>query len=498
MENFFDLNGKIIILYGAASIGSLAIGYFEDNGYKVWGFIDKRGHEIGTFLGKKVYELGDEEINSLEKKECVVFVSVKNVFEHTQIANNLISAGFSNIIYRPISVINGHGTEKQVKINEIYNLIETGNVKDCIDIPKTEVVEQCNVKKSYIKRENEDGTIVAMISVNSLYTDNKMSTTPWFDIPIFSLLPHIDLFKAIGGSTDAKYMRYMDFCMASANNSKTIVVTDAWKENVFKNRSNVYEHMNKSYELEPDFFTRNAPKVIWNDKRCIFNLNSGKHRAAFFAAHSRKYIPVTVNKNEYKRYLNEKASDRVTKYLNENRIFKLKAPIEHPDFFDFETIGAEFYYNLLYKLFYAITEDIFDATGEVVFHTKKICFELNDDGFIERAFYKAGFQIDISDRYLDISLMEKLDNLFYCDLSNRIIERDKIKAGDYALLDFREGIEDISVIGGNYERISDIYCIVETGSEEENTVKSRYDTEIFFISFIEGKSTEVLKVKRRK
>ncbi len=492
MNDYFELNDKLIILYGAASIGSLAIKYFENNGYEVWGYIDKRGHEIQSFLGKKVYELDDNAIKNIDKEKCVIYVSVKNVFEHTHIANQLIKEGFHNIIYRPLPVINGKGDINQKSIYEVYNLIESGKIKECYRIPKTIDIKLNYCDNDYLIREKTDGSVVAMIAINSLYTDNKMSTTPWFDIPVMSLLPHIDLFNYIKGEPKVKYDRYLDFCIDSARNSDTIKVTDAWKKNVLKNRTDVYEHMNKSYELEPDFFYRNAPEVIWNEKRKIFNLNSGKHRAAFYASYRRKYIPVSLKKEDYDKYLNKSKADFLKGYLIGNNIIKLEAPIEHPLFFDYESEGTEFYYQFLYKIFYDITENIYEYNNNITFDKKTIFFELNDNGFLERAFNKAGFTIGVSNKYVNTHLLKMLDSLFYTNICDYMMEYSEVKA-NYSVIDCRKEI--FCQCNNMLPKTSIMYYITFKDSDiESELINMQYST-VFFSSFINGQAVNVLKIK---
>ena len=103
-----------------------------------------------------------------------------------------------------------------------------------------------------------------------------------------------------------------------------------------------------SAELEPDFFVRNAVNVNYDRTRGVFNLNSGKHRAAFFASGKKKYIPMRIAKDEYEDFINENDLRELTVYLRENEIFELDAPIPHPYFYDYPCSSGEFYYGFLY------------------------------------------------------------------------------------------------------------------------------------------------------
>lgn len=493
-DRCFTLEDKKIILYGAASIGSLAIAYFEEHGYDVYCYIDKRGHEICTFVGKPVYELEDSDIKALDKESVVVFVSVKNVFEHTNIARKLIDNGFNNIIYRPLSVINGGGTVEEKALYDIYGLIETGKVKDCESIPTTERIGTEIKTDNYVIKNDDGDRCVIIVPVNQVYTDNKPSPTPWFDIPVLSFLPHIDLFRYISGEKGVSYQRYLDFCIFSANNSNTIKVTDAWKSNVLKNRSDVYEHMSKSYELDREFFIRNAPKAEWNEKRAVFNLNSGKHRAAFHAALRKKYIALSVTKEDYAKYLNARVTEKLKNKLSAGNLSSFKAPIDHIAFFDCLCSSTEFYYNFLYALFYDISEDIYASTERLDFDKYSVICDFADDGFIGRAFYKAGFNMYKAEDMKEDSLVPLLDELFYTKLSTLSGVDGQKEMYDYAVIDLRNKETDNASVRNIMDRTKNVYAIIGDSLAADKYISSGdRNWEKFYSSICDGVDTVVLK-----
>ena len=262
----FNLKEKKIVFYGAASIGTLMLPVFEQAGFDVVFFIDKRANELPLFMNKKVYDVNDPYLKQLRYENYVVVVSVKNVFEHSNIAKKLVDLGFYQIIYRPLASIEGRGNDSQNLINDTYSLIEKGNFDDVQDIPCTEDTP-CFIPNDDAVIEERDDLVIANIPMVLLLTDNKKRTTPWFNKPVMSLLPHIDLFRFISGDIDYSCDRYIKFCVDSAKSSQWIETTESWKQNVLRNRTEIYERMSNSVELESGFFIRNAPNVVYNSTK---------------------------------------------------------------------------------------------------------------------------------------------------------------------------------------------------------------------------------------
>lgn len=492
-DRVFSIKGKEVILYGAASIGNLAFDWFENAGFHVAGYIDKRGDEIGSLRDRPVYSIHDKEIEEFKyRNKYFIFISVKNVFEHSNIANMLLKTGFRNIIFRPIDVINGRGSVEQNRLYDVYDIISNGNVKSLVDkdIPMTYTLDTYKPISDYVLSREED-SIVTMVSIDSLHTDRKVRKTPWFDKPVFSLLPHIDFFNYLNGKADASYDRYIEYCIAGA--SGKIDITELWKKNVIKNRSCIYEHMKQSLELESDFFVRNAPNVEWHREKGIFNLQSGKHRAAFFASLGRHYIPLRLKKEDYESYLNIEMVTKLLKFLTDREITQLPAPIGHPLFFDYPCESKGFYYGFLYKLYYYISDCLYNVNGQLRFEDLSIYCDLHDYGFIERTIRKSGCNINLTIHKEDMELMQLLDNLLYCDLSSHIKIDFRSKEYDYIILDARKGNNWRGL--DEFERAKEKLVIVNTYSNQEKILKENYKTEYFFRGIAEGLDTCVIKVK---
>ncbi|MBQ1871552.1 MAG: hypothetical protein II147_05175 [Lachnospiraceae bacterium] len=491
MSDTFNLDGKEIVLYGAASIGNLAYDWFTNAGFTVVAFIDKRGAEIDSLRGIPVYSLTDECIKEYtDDTRYVVFVSVKNVFEHTNIANELTKHEFTNLIYRPISVINGGGTEDEKRLNEVYSLISEGKAaKIQDDLKKATKGYTYEVNNRYILEEDDD-TVVTLVPVSYIYTDRKKRKTPWFDKPILALLPHIDLFRYINGESAGNYSRYMDYCIMGAGT--VIEVTDAWKKNVIKNRSDIFEHMKHYLETDYDFFIRNAPVVTWNSDTRHFNLNSGKHRAAFFVSQKKHFMPVRMSKEDYKTYINEEAVDKVIEALSSQSIMKTEAVIEHPYLIDFPCNGKEFYYGLMYRLTYYIAEELYEKSGELSFENLRISAYLNDFGFLERILIRMGINLDVFTDY-DLKLAAVIDAALHSDLRGHM-GKALLPEYDYSFIDIRDNKEydiESAII-----RSKVAFVIVGTDSDMAKDLADNRGFTPFYSGIVDGADVSVL-MKRR-
>ncbi len=485
--DYFNLKEKRILLYGAATIGIIAYDVFKKAGFDIAGFIDKRGDEIGMLCQKKVYSLDDIISEHMNTDDYAVFISVKNVFEHTNIANDLIEIGLENIIYRPLCSINGAGDELSDQLYEIYDDIISGVFDRSDHIPKS-LHKECfkPVDDSIICEEEK--YVIAYVSVDMIYSDKKIENSAWYSRPLLSMLPHIELFRFIMGMKDYSVDRYLDYCISAVRFKEGFEVTDRWKQNVINNRSMVFEHMSHSYELDPSFFVRNAPEVIYDSKERVFNLNSGKHRAAFFASLWRKYVPVRIDKEDYKIYLNIDASERLSQMIKQYDITRVDAPIPHPLFFSFPCESNEFYYGLLYALFYHISDLLFDMIGFPDFSSLKIFCRLRDMGFIERALLKAGADVRLHMDESDIPLMSVLDELFGTDLCNRSVNNDDISLDGYDHIILDNTNHDIDNLTDHcYSLKKSCVYVIQNGTSLKNVSGQKE----FFSSILNGETVKV-------
>lgn len=433
MENFFQIDcNSSILIYGAAAIGIIVYDICKEKNIPLKGFIDKRGNEISQLCGLKVWSLSDEDINEIDKNS-IIFVGVKNVFEHDNIVEKLVAYGFNNIIYRPYSVIKGGGTKEEKRLYEAYDQFANRE----IDIPsgmlpKTFKVCPYDFKDcSVIKLNGKYKT--AYVPLESLYTDNKVKNGrfAWTNIPVMALIPHIDFFRYMDGQSGFSYHRYMDYCMSSAKAGGQIKITERWQENVIKNRADVFDNMNLSIERDYDFFVRNAPAGEWNPAG-YFNLVSGKHRAAFFMAKGRQYFPLKISEEDFEAWVNREALSKFINKFSEMDLPECHAPVEHPYFYDMKCDNHTFYYRILSSFVYQIALQQYEVERSIALEQNGgVIISLNDDGYMARNLQKYGMRVEVCNKSI---LAEMLNELL-------LVKEQQAQNATYAIIEYKFGTE---------------------------------------------------------
>ena len=84
-------------------MGSVTGKALLENGKRICGFIDKRAKDIRQCIGYPVYDI--ETLKKKAGRHAVIFVAVKNVFYHMDIAVELYANGFERIIYNSFHAI---------------------------------------------------------------------------------------------------------------------------------------------------------------------------------------------------------------------------------------------------------------------------------------------------------------------------------------------------------------------------------------------------------
>ncbi len=427
--NDYMLGGNKILIYGAASYGKRIYERFIKRRYEVVGFIDKRADEVGEFMGLKVLN-PDSDLEAYE--DMVVFIAVKNVFEHSHIVKQLIGKGLHKFIYRPYAVLTGMGNDSQKRINMLYTQIDEDLFTD--PLPISIVCEEsffCAKDNSVVLRREKE--VIAKIPWQSVFTNRKKeNSSVWCDVNVGQLIPHIAFFSYLLGNSVEGVEEYLEFCEKAALSQESIKITEKWKENVICNRKMVFQQMNSSYELDPDFFVENAPKAEWNSEAHCFNLKSGKHRVAFLIAKGNKYIPLRVSKRDYSLYINNIVAKDISN--EDERIYHHR--ILHPYYLKLPFVEWDFYSQMELCLLQFLTRKFMYPLKKISLRGNSMLVALKDDfGSVARTFSYLGLSVErlLSD---EIDLVAKVDRLM--QTPNTLLDIDVIskKEYDFCLFDY--------------------------------------------------------------
>lgn len=400
---------KKYVLYGAAAIGGLAKRAIESMGDAVIGYLDRRAFEINEYNGVPVYA-PDQIPSTFCKEDIVTFIAVKNVFEHEKIARRLYRSGLKKIVYKPYNVLIGVGTEEENALADLYDLIYEGNVQSA-----AMAIPQCFAGSSrplfdYAKIEQKGDNVVAYIPTEFIFTNNydEGGMKKWGNIPIAGLFTHINFFRSLGGDISASVDPYVEeYCVYTATLQGNIKITNAWKENVVENRTQIYEQMREAQNIDPDFFVRNAATAVWNEEKKYFNLTSGKHRCSFLAAQGMKYIPLCISLTDYETFANRKYAEQIAEEIyNTEDGCNVPNPFFYRGAFNRDRGAHDFL--LWFTQYYA--EKMYWEHGKVDF-SKLYVYDLQHD-YGHMARYLSRIGVKVQRPYVQDYLEEHLNNLF--------------------------------------------------------------------------------------
>lgn len=420
MERFALNKETGILIYGAAAGGTILFQKMRKKNYRILGFVDQRSEEISSLFGLPVY--GIEQVRDLSQDEIpVVIIAVKNVFEHSRIARNLIKSGIYNIIYKPYAVLKGYGGKASQELFDAHNqIIDYGYCNDGVFCKANEVESRQELQKEYLLDEGAD-TKTVFLPLPMLF-ENRDLNEPRKERNVCFLHPHIQFFRYLQGDINASVQYYLEYCEMAAKEMDAFTITDAWKKNVIRNRAEVYHQMNHAFLFQKDFFVRNAPDAEWNESG-YFNLKSGKHRAAFFAARKLMYIPVRIKNQDLEKWIHKERLEKVNGFLQQNEVFELKAPIEHPYFYQMPCMAENFFYGLCCALAEIIGDLYYENPMDHVLDQKQIYLNVDDCGFLSRFFRRSGaFVFDGNEN--DKELTRELGDLFDISVSDQVKQTD--------------------------------------------------------------------------
>ena len=228
---------------------------------------------------------------------------------------------------------------------------------------------------------------------------------------VMFFFPHIQFFKFLQGDKDSNVGYYVKYCEMAAEEINSFAITDAWRENVIRNRTQIFEEMNQAYLFNRDFFRMGAPEVVWNGKGYL-NLVSGKHRAAFFASKRIAYLPVKMSHVDSCKWLNREAVEKVKKIFAAEGIIELKAPVEHPCFYQFPCNSRTFFYGVCFALAEKISRLYYVTPLDNYIYNKSIFLSVDDYGLLGRFFARSGAVV-CEEENSNTEILDALDELFY-------------------------------------------------------------------------------------
>lgn len=398
---------KKILIYAAGGLGQIAFEQLiSDKRCEIVGFIDKRSDVIKSIKKLPVMSIEDIELIS-NKNEYLIFITVRNVFEHSLIAKELFDKGFHNIIFQPYKYLVGKEDSILGGLAAAHNdvLIQKKT-------PSRELYE-C-LKDDFCAMDDfaafEEGKV--FLPAEMLFTNN-LDGIRYSNLNFIAEFPAVKMYKALlNSSEDLENVieEYIDIVVMPPENCE--INTDGeWRKIARQTRVDVCNEMRKTASLNFDFFKKNCTTVIYNNKK--FNLcASGKNRVAFLIASGYKYIPVKISDEDYYKYLNISMIQTIESFIQEKNIKEIFAPIPHPFFYRYPFgYKAENYVECwLGSISRFLSEQFYNQKKEFSFTEYQIDDYLRDTGVTSRFFKMLGAKVN----RVDVSEFTCLfDELFY-------------------------------------------------------------------------------------
>ena len=266
-EMSFALTGREqIVIYGAGQQGKETANLFSKNGFNVKAFLDKRADEVKAIeLDKSVVRVFDLENYALESKDEVAIISLCNGLHHNQVAEQLQSIGFKNIIYIPLGFCGNRMLMS--KMRRVFNKITTGkclwdDIPEYHEITVNEPVDAVDGNTViYMPIENlfvQESFAVKMEELKGAEYVKRKNSLKYLGDNLFNFKPYYQLFN------------YLDRANGECAAYTDLQVND-WGERhgeeekrVLRDRYKLFQMFEKAYSIDKDFFIDSAPNVVWN------------------------------------------------------------------------------------------------------------------------------------------------------------------------------------------------------------------------------------------
>lgn len=446
-----------IFIYGTGGNG-LRLSELLKESCRIEGFIDKRAHDIvSTKNGMKVYTISEAGEQCLDKEAYVIFVAVKNVFAHTEIARELLDNGFHRIIYKSDNILKGNASDIERAIDEVYEtLVEKKEYQAGFRIPYTDSVRVAFRDRLCIEKMTNE--VRTWCPVELLFNYKETNDYPGLNMPLF--FPMVELYRFFLGDSsiteEEAVSNFIIYCCEWLNKNKS-EMTESQKESFVESRISVFQEMQKMAEVDIDFFRRNCPQVNLEAGR-FYLASSGRNRVSFLIAKGFKYVPVKMSKKDYDEWCNLESVRKVEEYVADNNVDSFFAPFPNPYLVDFSFDFVDYQRLFLWPIANGIIKQIykdnrveqgnlvitdFDGVERDKQNVKIDCY-LQDEGIAERYFESIGLCTDIhSDRerkYLVIDslyqgkkaiLKKNYIKVFYLDRGKRYLGKKDFEGWGY-------------------------------------------------------------------
>lgn len=393
---------------------------------------------MGNVRGEKVWDFNTMAELIPEANDIVIILTIKNVFEHTDIAYKLAEMGFDQCVYKPLPILKGYSDEKLEKISMVYDTI----LGDLI-FPKEQILAKVKLNyKMYYKdcfmiSQNTDKEVLAWMPLELIFNYKKADAYENISMAIF--FPLVNLYKLFIGNKNRKEKDVLNDFYNYASEwayRNQVQITEELKASWVESRWKSFANMQEISDYKFDFFMKNAPWVEAGDKGKFYMVHGGRNRVVFLAAKGYRHIPVRLKLDHYEHWLNKETFLLLQEYMEKEHIVKTVVPVPHPYFKDMRADNVDYYRLVLFPIAeYLIYNSFFQAKIKVngydltdreglkqIKDYYSILCDLEDEGACSRYLDACGFKVNRIKRSNNV-FTTFLDKLFYQEI-NEVTEQD--------------------------------------------------------------------------
>lgn len=416
-------NHTDFVIYGCGEVGNNCYRMLTQNGYSVSYGLDKEKEGTHIIEGIHTYILGSEP-QEINKDEIVVIICLANGLIHKDVADNLYKAGYQYIVFLPMQ--HCISDKERVELTHQYNDFLQGSmsIKEVIvQNYHSYLLPDLGFYNGIIRESEEFLTVWCGIEIlfsesMELWEGDKSKIQiklEYEDKSILANHPYRSLFDYFDMQTNCVDTYF------SCNQEH--LSEDATKKRLDE-REKLFHIFKNEHNKGMDFFTEGAPAAVWNPKH-YWNLVGGHHRTLYLLHEKHSLIPVKVTKEDFLKWCNKPAYEKLCEFIFENSVQQLYAPIPHPGFVNFPSKYEDNGTTMLEKVMgFLAGKDV---------ETMKFLDCLEDEGYFARSMCRIGAAESVfrSNSPFQQQLAVLINDLLY---QNVKIENDSLAAQD-ALFD---------------------------------------------------------------
>jgi len=503
---------KKYVIYGAGGDGRKLLSALQNCNIIPVAIIDKRAEEIVEINNVPVMDYDSWRSLKQNAEEIVVIITIKNVFEHTDIARGFCKDGYCQLVYKPLPLLQGEKGEQWDSIGESYETMVAKNRFPLDMLVRTTKTGEMLVFKDVLGNKRLEKERIVWMPTELLF--NYDIEEAWGKMGMELFFPIVGLYQSLlnFNSQSWKYAKEAYFLYCGEYLKKNnLILTEKQKRSFIESRVNVFYEMEKKYGIAPDFFVESAPKAALGENGCFFLVASGRNRVAFQVAKGCSYLPIRISEEDFIKWNNQSKFEEVKELLQQVDCNHVFAPIAHPLLAGYPAVATNYSGQVCRKVAQYFIEKIYMASrmdegtfqtinvNEVQkrFSTLKLGIWVKDEGTLSRYLSRNGLAHEvIESSAIDMKLSRAYDSLLGISQKVARYRYDNMNWGmlDYLVLDSRltERLppkyvgntvflihwENTSTISGY---IGDIFEIVE----------------IFFFAIWEGKEVTGYLLKRK-